>query len=174
MLPRKSLLKSTSGNPHRICCRCRIFLQSPVVDLGSCAATTHSSHHNPDVIAAVEATGAEVWFLPRYSPDYNPIEEMWSKVKAYLKKVKARTKEALIRAIAEALEANAPAKPNDGGLAGAALLGNMGKRLLSGFFGVCHYPFGDTSFGRTQVRKNAINFAYHVVKLHYIGEQYYK
>lgn len=64
-----------------------------------------SSHHNPDVIAAVEATGAEVWFLPRYSPDYNPIEEMWSKVKAYLRKVGARTKEALIRAIANALEA---------------------------------------------------------------------
>lgn len=62
-----------------------------------------SSHHNADVIAAVEATGADVWFLPRYSPDYNPIEEMWSKVKAYLKKVKARTKKALIRAIGDAL-----------------------------------------------------------------------
>jgi len=62
-----------------------------------------SSHHDPDVIAAVEATGAQVWFLPRYSPDYNPIEEMWSKVKAYLKKVKARTKATLIRAIGDAL-----------------------------------------------------------------------
>lgn len=67
-----------------------------------------SSHHNPDVIAAVEATGAEVWFLPRYSPDYNPIEEMWSKVKAYLKKLGARTMRALIRAIAKALEAVTP------------------------------------------------------------------
>ena len=47
-----------------------------------------SSHHNPDVMAAVEATGADVWFLPRYSPDCNPIEEMWSKVKAYLRKVR--------------------------------------------------------------------------------------
>lgn len=67
-----------------------------------------SSHHNSDVIAAVEATGAEVWFLPRYSPDYNPIEEMWSKVKAYLRKESARTKEALICAIANALEAVTP------------------------------------------------------------------
>ena len=63
-----------------------------------------TSHRNPEVVAAIEATGAEVWFLPRYSPDYNPIEEMWSKVKSYLRKVAARTEDALIQAIREALE----------------------------------------------------------------------
>jgi len=46
-----------------------------------------------------------VWFLPGYSPDLNPIEEAFSKVKALLKKAAARTKETLIEAIAEALAA---------------------------------------------------------------------
>lgn len=64
-----------------------------------------SSHRNPDVIAAIKATGAEVWFIPRYSPDMNPIEEMWSKVKALLRKYAARSKKDLIEAIRQALEA---------------------------------------------------------------------
>jgi transposase len=41
--------------------------------------------------------------LPPYSPDFNPIEMMWSKIKAYLRKVKARTVEALFKAIGDAL-----------------------------------------------------------------------
>jgi len=56
------------------------------------------------VIAAIEAAGAEVWFLPPYSPDFNPIEKMWSKIKAFLRKAKARTWEALLAAIKAALE----------------------------------------------------------------------
>ena len=48
--------------------------------------------------------GARVLWLPPYSPDFSPIELMWSKVKAYLKKVKARTQEALESAIKAALE----------------------------------------------------------------------
>jgi transposase len=62
-----------------------------------------SSHKHAEVIASIEPTGAQVWFLPRYSPDFNPIERMWSKVKAYLRKVAARTKEDLIATIGEAL-----------------------------------------------------------------------
>ena len=49
--------------------------------------------------------GAELWFLPPYSPDLNPIEKMWSKIKAILRTLKARTEKALINAIAKALEA---------------------------------------------------------------------
>ena len=52
---------------------------------------------------AIEAAGAEVWFLPPYSPDLNPIEKMWSKIKAFLRKLKARTYEALVAAIGAAL-----------------------------------------------------------------------
>jgi transposase len=47
--------------------------------------------------------GAKVLWLPPYSPDYSPIELMWSKVKAYLKKAKARTQTELEKAIALAL-----------------------------------------------------------------------
>ena len=61
-------------------------------------------HKMPAVVQAIEAQGAEVWFLPPYSPDFNPIEKMWSKVKAYLRKVKARTQEALWQAIGAALK----------------------------------------------------------------------
>lgn len=60
-------------------------------------------HKMPRVVAAIEAAGAEVWFLPPYSPDLNPIEKMWAKVRAFLRRVKARTKETLWKAIAAAL-----------------------------------------------------------------------
>jgi transposase len=62
-----------------------------------------SSHLDPQVSAAIQATGAEVWHLPPYSPDFNPIEQLWSKVKAYLRKVKPRDTDSLIKAIGEAL-----------------------------------------------------------------------
>ena len=61
-------------------------------------------HKMPVVIEAIEAHGAHVWFLPPYSPDFSPIEKMWSKVKAYLRKVRARTKDALWQAIGDALK----------------------------------------------------------------------
>jgi transposase len=61
-------------------------------------------HKKPSVIAAIEEAGAEVWFLPPYSPDLNPIEKMWSKVKAFLRKAKARTWETLVAAIKSALQ----------------------------------------------------------------------
>jgi transposase len=48
--------------------------------------------------------GARVIWLPPYSPDFSPIELMWSKVKTYLKKAKARTQAELEKAIALALE----------------------------------------------------------------------
>lgn len=50
------------------------------------------------------AYGARVIWLPPYSPDFSPIEQMWSKLKTYLRKVKARTKEGLHQAIAEGLK----------------------------------------------------------------------
>jgi len=63
-----------------------------------------SSHKVKGVVDAIEARGAFVLYLPGYSPDLNPIEQMWSKVKAYLRKVKARTTAALYEAIKDALD----------------------------------------------------------------------
>jgi len=62
-----------------------------------------TSHKVKGVVDQITAAGASVIYLPPYSPDLNPIEMMWSKMKAYLRKVKARTKESLKIAIAEAL-----------------------------------------------------------------------
>ena len=67
-----------------------------------------SPHKASGIREAIEAAGAEVWYLPPYSPDFNPIEKMWSKIKAFLRKVKARTKDALMDAIAASLRTIAP------------------------------------------------------------------
>jgi transposase len=51
----------------------------------------------------MEATGARLLYLPPYSPDLNPIEQAWSKIKQVLRSLKARTADALENAVAEAL-----------------------------------------------------------------------
>lgn len=61
------------------------------------------AHRSSVVREAVEARGASVVFLPPYSPDMNPIERCWSKIKTYLRAAKARTREALEAAIKQAL-----------------------------------------------------------------------
>ena len=53
----------------------------------------------------VESVGCELVYLPPYSPDLNPIEEAFSKVKALLRRAGARTREALIEAMGQALSA---------------------------------------------------------------------
>jgi transposase len=62
-----------------------------------------SAHKGPAVVAAIESAGAIACFLPPYSPGFNPIESMWSKVKEVLRSLKARTAEALLDAIGAAL-----------------------------------------------------------------------
>ena len=63
-----------------------------------------SPHKDKEAIEPIASAGAEIWFLPPYSPDLNPIEKMWSKIKEFLRSVKARTWEALLNAIAAALK----------------------------------------------------------------------
>ena len=64
-----------------------------------------SSHKVSGIAPMIEAVGAEVRFLPPYSPDLNPIELMWSKMKTILRKLKIRVKDLLSDAIASALDA---------------------------------------------------------------------
>lgn len=64
-----------------------------------------AAHRNPQARQAIEARGATVWFLPPYSPDLNPIEKMWSRIRALLRKAKARDPEALFKAIGRAFNA---------------------------------------------------------------------
>ncbi len=80
-----------------------------------------SAHKDKEALALIAAAGAEVWFLPPYSPDFNPIEKMWSKIKAFLRSVKARTFDALLDAIADALQTITPTD-------------------VEGWFSSCGYP----------------------------------
>jgi transposase len=64
-----------------------------------------SARKDPEVISTIERAGPSVWHLPPYSPDFNPIEPMRSKVKEILRSIKARTAEALLEAIGVALRA---------------------------------------------------------------------
>ena len=79
-------------------------------------------HKSPETLALITAVGAEVLFLPAYSPDLNPIEKMWSKVKNHLRTLEARTLEELQKAIAAAL---AQVTPKD----------------AAGWFASCGYSF---------------------------------
>jgi transposase len=62
-----------------------------------------SAHKSDQVRAALQARGVQLIFLPPYSPDLNPIEHCWSKMKAALRAAKARTWEELVAAVREAL-----------------------------------------------------------------------
>jgi transposase len=64
-----------------------------------------SAHKVQGVRHAIEEAGCDLWYLPAYSPDLNPIEKLWSKVKAWLRRIGAKTFKAVIHAIGEALRA---------------------------------------------------------------------
>ena len=66
------------------------------------------AHKGAAVRRAIEATGAELRLLPPYSPDFNPIENAFAKLKALLRKAAARTVAALERAIADAIDTFTP------------------------------------------------------------------
>jgi transposase len=66
------------------------------------------AHRTQRVTELVEARGAQLLFLPSYSPDLNPIEEAFGKIKGLVRKVGARMREALVEAIELALAAVTP------------------------------------------------------------------
>jgi transposase len=65
-------------------------------------------HKTAEVARLIAAAGAEVRYLPAYSPDLNPIERLFSKLKAWLRSAKARTVDGLIEAMGDALRAIRP------------------------------------------------------------------
>ncbi len=79
-----------------------------------------SAHKGGRVRELVEGRGCELLFLPPYSPDLNPIEEAFAKVKGLLRKAEARTRQGLIEAMGRAL-------------------GAVSDRDAHGFFGHCGY-----------------------------------
>jgi transposase len=69
-----------------------------------------AAHKSPRIAQRLRKAGGQLRYLPPYSPDFNPIEQMWSKVKSHLKSIKARTHETLILTIGEAI---GKVTPND-------------------------------------------------------------
>jgi transposase len=81
----------------------------PALKLGDVVVMDNlSSHKIRGVRRLIEKAGAEVLYLPPYSPDLNPIEKAWSKLKQTIRSSKARTKEALEIAIAEVIRMITP------------------------------------------------------------------
>jgi transposase len=77
----------------------------PTLSLGDIVIMDNLSPHKSELTLSLMAeAGAQVLFLPAYSPDLNPIEKMWSKVKACLRTAEARTQATLIQAIGSALK----------------------------------------------------------------------
>lgn len=64
-----------------------------------------SAHKTPCALAAIREAGAEVLFLPPYSPEFNPIEKVWAKLKEFLRRMSTLTREAFEEALAEAMNA---------------------------------------------------------------------
>jgi len=66
------------------------------------------SHKMAEVARIIEQAGATVMYLPAYSPDLNPIEKMWSKIKAFIRKLRPSTKTQLDDAISSAFKQVTP------------------------------------------------------------------
>jgi transposase len=78
---------------------------APTLNAGDIVIMDNASPHKvKGVVDAIEEKGAYVLWLPTYSPDLNPVEQLWSKIKAHLRKVKARTLNALYVALKDALD----------------------------------------------------------------------
>jgi len=81
------------------------YVLAPTLGVGDVVFLDNLSLHKvAGVLEPIFERGAFVWFLPVYSPDLNPIELLWSKVKAVLRKLKARTFEELQSALKAALD----------------------------------------------------------------------
>ena len=85
----------------------RAYVQAvlvPTLRSGDIVVMDNLSPHKSDpTLALIAQAGAQVLFLPAYSPDFNPIEKMWSKVKTLLRAAEARTLTDLVKAIGQAL-----------------------------------------------------------------------
>jgi transposase len=94
---------------------------APALRPGQVVVMDNLGAHRPKrVRELIEARGCELLYLPPYSPDYNPIEEAFSKLKHILRKIGARAKEALIEAMGRAL-------------------GAVSAQDVQGFFAYCGY-----------------------------------
>ncbi|SFW33432.1 transposase, partial [Nitrosovibrio sp. Nv17] len=123
----------------------RTFL-CPTLRPGDMVVANNLSCHKVDgVKQAIEAVGATLRYLPPYSPDLNPIEKMFSKLKALLRKSAARTVEALWNEIGRLLDAFTPQEcSNYLASSGLRIAANAASELPWILRRLRHVPFMDT------------------------------
>jgi transposase len=92
-----------------------------------------SSHKVKGIKEAIEMARAMLLYIPPYSPDLNPIEEMWSKLKAYLRKVKARTSDNRALAKLRFCESFLKKQQNAERFAGTSAKSNLSTAITDGF-----------------------------------------
>jgi transposase len=79
---------------------------APTLEAGQVVIMDNLPAHKPKrVRESIEGRGCELVYLPAYSPDFNPIEEAFSKIKGMVRRAGARTKDALVEVLGEALSA---------------------------------------------------------------------
>ena len=82
---------------------------APSLSPGDIVVMDNLPAHKPSAVReAIQAAGAQLRFLPPYSPDFNPIEMAFSKLKSFLKKTAARTRDDLWEAIAKGIDLFTP------------------------------------------------------------------
>jgi transposase len=90
----------------------RVYVQEvlcPILRSGDRVVMDNLAPHKSETtLVLIRQKGAEILFLPAYSPDLNPIEQMWSKVKNTLRSLEARTPDLLLEAMGQALGAITP------------------------------------------------------------------
>ncbi len=79
-----------------------------VLDNWSAKHPEGTVHHGDDVRALVEAHGCELLYLPTYSPDFNPIEHLFAKIKAFIKRIRPDTTDNLVQAFCDAVKTLTP------------------------------------------------------------------
>ncbi len=79
---------------------------APTLEAGQVVIMDNLSAHKPARVGElIESRGCELIYLPAYSPDFNPIEEAFAKIKGMLRQAGARTKDALVEVLGEAISA---------------------------------------------------------------------
>jgi transposase len=82
------------------------WMLGPTLEKGQIVVMDNlSAHKGPRIRQLIEERGCELIYLPPYSPDFNPIEEAFSKIKSLLRKAEARSRERLVEAMGRAISA---------------------------------------------------------------------
>jgi len=94
---------ATSSEVFRAFVLCMLV---PNLRAGDCVVMDNlSAHKDKQAVEAIEKTGATVMYLPPYSPEFNPIEKVWSKLKDYVRRLATDTREQFDEAVADAMAA---------------------------------------------------------------------